>query len=178
MKKILPLFLLFAGLSMFVRAQTEGTGVSKPFFINVGPEVGFPIGNNVITYSLIFGVTIQGEYDFIEKLGVTVNTGYLSYSYKTQKNKGSQGFVPLLAGLKFYISNRAFLNLQAGAVFGSSNTTVDNVTIKSGTFFAYSPGIGHKFGSRMEGEFKFFGISNNHNHINSVGLRLAYLIKK
>ncbi|GAC1389153.1 MAG: hypothetical protein NVSMB45_19030 [Ginsengibacter sp.] len=139
--------------------------------------MGFPFGNNAVEYSFIAGISAQLEYDFAERFGATLTAGYLNFSYKTVYNRGNQGFVPVLAGVRFYISQRAFLNLRAGTAFATSSIVdaANNVNLKAGSYFAYSPGIGHKFGKKMEGEFKCLGISNSaHQHVNSYELRFAY----
>ncbi len=178
MKKLF-LLTLIVGSYYCGMAQTEDTKVSNPIKVNIGPEVGFPFGNNAVEYSFIAGLSAQLEYDFVERFGVTLTAGYLNFSYKTVFNHGNQGFIPVLAGVKFYISPRAFLNLRAGLAFATSSIVdaSNNVNLKSGSYFAYSPGIGHKFGKKMEGEFKFLGISNSlHQHVNSYELRFAYTL--
>lgn len=177
MKKALLFLISFTSISLAINAQTESSKSALPISFSLGAEVGFPVGNNVAEYSAIFGGTAQAEFKFANKLGVTGRIGYLNYSYKTVFSKGNLGFVPVLAGLKYYISPRAFIFLQAGAAFGlTSITDAQNaIYLNKGTFFAYSPGVGHKFGKHLDAEFKFLGLSNsNHQHINSFGLRLGY----
>ena len=178
MKKTILLFLSIVTFFTVTNAQTESDSRSSSVIFSVGPDLSFPIGNNVVEYSFIAGLSAQVEYSVSPVIGITANAGYLNYSYKTVAGSGNQGFVPLLGGVKFYISPRAFFHMQAGAAFATSSISdgANGVFLKSGTFFAYSPGIGHKFGKNLEGEAKFFGISNSdHNHINSFGIRLGYI---
>ena len=178
MKKTL-LILFLTGCVGAANAQIDEPVKSFPIIFSVGPEIGFPVGNNTVEYSLVFGGSAQAEYDFTPEFGVTLNAGYLSYSFKNVRGKGDQGFVPLLAGLRYFISPRAFVFLKAGAAFGLDQIldATNNVYLDKGTFFAYSPGIGHKFGKKIEGEFKFLGISNSsHQHINSFQIKLAYIL--
>lgn len=177
MKKIILLFHLLTCFVLLGSAQTENDLSPAALHFNVGPEVGFPVGNNSAEFSIVFGASAQLEYTLSERFALTGNVGYLNFGYKTVAGSGNTGYVPLLAGFKVYISNRAFFHMQAGAAFATS-TIIDNanhVYLSKGSYFAYSPGIGHKFGKKMEGEFKFLGISNSkHEHVNSFGLRFAY----
>lgn len=158
------LILMLSAVYLSGNAQTkESTTASR---ISVGVEAGIPVGENGKPYASILGGSLQYEARPDFDLGITINGGYLSYSIKQSHGSGSIGFVPLLAGVKYYFTPGAFFHAQLGAAVGTDEG--------QGTRFAYSPGIGFKLSSNFDTEFKYMGVSNKSGSLNNVGLRLAY----
>ncbi|MEP6594496.1 MAG: hypothetical protein ABJA71_01065, partial [Ginsengibacter sp.] len=116
--------------------------------------------------------SLQGEYLPSVDLGLTLNAGYINYSAKdvtlggvTYKG-GSFGIVPVLAGVKYYFSPKAYAHGQLGAGFGTSSG--------SGTSFIYTPGVGFEISNAIDLLIKYVGYSQNGGNLNSIGARLAY----
>lgn len=150
-------------------AQSRGRHVNNattPGTFSLGLEAGIPVGENGIPYSSVIGASLQYEIKPSPDLGITFNGGYLNYKFKSSYGGGSVGFVPLLAGFKYYFSSKAFFHGQLGAAIG--------IATGQGTSFAYAPGLGYKFSPRIDGEIKYMVISNKGGSLDNVGLRIAY----
>jgi hypothetical protein len=164
-------FLLVTLVAMYftVNAQRKARYASstRNSEISVGLEAGLPVGQNGKPYSYLIGGSVQYETKPDADLGITVNGGYLHYPVKKAYEPGSVGFVPLLAGVKYYFSPMAFFHAQLGAAIGTSKG--------QGTGFAYTPGIGVKLSSNIDAELKYVGISTKGGTLDNVGLRVAYI---
>lgn len=169
MKKTFLILLLsvmyFAG-----NAQTKGryatTRSTKTSGFSIGLEAGLPVGQNGIPYSAVIGASLQYERMPASDIGITFSVGYLSYIFKSSYGGGSVGFVPLLAGVKYYFTPGFFFHAQLGAAVGTRAV--------QGTSFAYSPGVGFTVAPNLDAEIKYLGISNSAGSINNVGVRIAY----
>lgn len=133
---------------------------------SLGLEVAAPVGENAKPYSVVLGGSLQFEAKPDPEVGITFSAGYLNYHIKQQYGNGSVGFVPLLAGVKYYPSPDVFFHAQLGAAVGTKSG--------QGTSFAYAPGIGYKFSPTVDAELKYLGISNKTGSINNVGVRLGF----
>ena len=133
---------------------------------SIGFEAGLPVGENAKPYGSAIGASLQYETRPDPGIGITFNGGYLSYNFKSAYGDGSVGFIPLLAGVKYYPSRNVFFHAQLGAAVGTKNG--------QGTSFAYAPGIGYNFSSTIDAELKYLGISNSAGSINNVGIRLGF----
>ncbi len=151
-------------------AQTKGryatSRSTKTTGFSIGLEAGFPVGENGEIYSSLIGGSLQYEIMPAADLGITFNGGYLNYNIKSKYGGGSVGFVPLLAGVKYYFTPGAFFHAQIGAAVGTKTG--------QGTSFAYSPGVGFKLSHNLDAEVKYMGISNKGGTIPNVGARVAY----
>ncbi len=170
--------LMFTGavllLVLSAGAQSRSTKVSNSAGtqFSLGVEAGLPVGqypkgtgDNQLSH--IVGASLQLENHVASDLGLTLNAGYLNYAYKKNYGGGSSGFIPVLAGLKYYFSpGGVFAHGQLGAAFGTSAL--------QGTSFMYSPGIGINISQNLDAEVKYSGISNKAATLGSVGIRLAY----
>ncbi len=157
-KTYLTLFLTVLIFSSF--AQSKSSGVS------IGLEAGLPVGVNGKPYSAVFGGSLQYEHLPAHDLGITLSGGYLNWAIKSSYGSGSIGFVPLLAGFKYYVNPKVFFHGQLGAAIGTSRG--------QGTSFAYAPGIGFALSRAVDAEIKYMGISNKGGTLGEAGLRLAY----
>lgn len=164
-------FLVLA-LSLMVtaaRAQSVRKGSSRAANktgFSLGFEAGIPVGENAKPYGSVLGASLQYEAMPDPEIGITVSGGYLSYLIKQKYGNGNVGFLPLLAGVKYYPSPDVFFHAQLGAAVGTKSG--------QGTSFAYAPGIGYKFSPTVDAELKYLGISNKAGSINNVGVRLGF----
>ena len=157
-----------------VSAQSKSTKIANAAGtqFSLGVEAGFPVGQypkgtGDNFYSFIAGASLQLENHVASDLGLTLNAGYLNYSFKKNYGGGSVSFIPVLAGLKYYISpGGIFAHGQLGAAIGTR--------AGQGTSFMYSPGIGINISQNIDAEIKYSGISNKSATLGSVGIRLAY----
>ncbi len=164
------LILLLSAIYFTANAQTRGrnatsrSATSSGF--SIGLEAGLPVGENGEIYSSLIGGSLQYEIMPAADLGITFSGGYLNYNIKSKYGGGSVGFVPLLAGVKYYFTPGAFFHAQLGAAVGTKTG--------QGTSFVYSPGVGLKLSPNLDAEVKYMGISNKGGTIPNVGLRVAY----
>ena len=151
-----------------------GTSARTSHF-GIGVEGGLPVGENGKVYSAVFGANLQYETMPDADLGITLSAGYLHFPlkkiYHTTAGPNSSGFVPLLAGIKYYFTPGAFFHAQLGAAV---STTKDIFGNTGGTSFAYAPGVGVKLSPNIDAELKYMGISNKGGTLPNVGLRLGY----
>ncbi|MCX8020241.1 MAG: porin family protein [Chitinophagaceae bacterium] len=112
------------------------------FQFGVGIRLGLPIGDFADVNSFGVGGELQGEYGFSKNFSAVVNAGYTNFFGK-EINVGSitvktdnLGFIPVLAGVRYYPSEKIFLGAQAGVgIFTSSGN--------SEAGFSWQPGIGY-----------------------------------
>jgi opacity protein-like surface antigen len=171
MKKTLLILLLSAmyvtgnAQSKARRTASYSNSANKGIF-SLGLEAGLPVGDNGKVYSSILGGSLQYEIKPDADLGITFSVGYLNYHLKSSYGGGSVGFVPLLAGVKYYFTPRVFLHPQLGAAIGTAS--------KQGTSFAYALGLGYKLSRNVDAEIKYMGLSRKAGSLDDVGVRLAY----
>lgn len=157
---------VFCGLFTMGNAQTKSNNVRGKSGFSIGVEAGLPVGQYAKPYGSVIGGSLQYEALPAHDLGITFNAGYLSYNLKSSYGSGSVGFVPLMAGVKYYASPMVFFHAQLGAAVGTKQG--------QGTSFAYSPGLGVKLSRDLDAELKYMGISNNAGSTDNVGIRLGY----
>ena len=170
MKKTIVLVLLISMCSG-IKAQSRVRHVSTaeattPGRFSIGFEGGIPVGQNTKPYSHTLGGSLQYEALPASDVGLTLSAGYLNYALKSSYGSGSVGFVPVLAGVKYYFVPSVFFHAQLGAAIGTSKG--------QGTSFAYLPGIGFRLSRNFDAELKYMGISNKGGNLDNVGLRIGY----
>jgi hypothetical protein len=165
MKKFLLALVVLSGVALSSFAQKTGN-VDK---FNVGVDIGVPLGDASTIYDLGLGVSLKYELPVAKQLAFTASAGYTVFFVKNNLTSlGAQstfGYVPLKAGLKYYINNNFYLEGQAGATFSTESG--------GGTAFAWSPGIGYNLGGGFDMSARYE--SWNHNGtLNQAALRFAY----
>jgi len=168
MKKII----LCAAIAATTAAATAQTtkNAKQPLF-SAGVELGLPIGDFKEGYKFGIGVTVQGEYPAAEKAGITLSAGYMSFAGKTfeflgEKYKNpAQGVIPVLAGAKYYFTEKVYGHAQAGVSFFNHGV---------GAAFTYSPGVGIKASENIEVLVKYQGASKNGSTASFLGTRISY----
>ena len=163
---------------------------NKTFIGGIGIEPSVPFGHFKRYSGFGFGGSVQGELK-LKKVGITLNVGYIDYFGKTVDTIKYSDFKywPVLAGLKFYLSDKVYIHPQAGPGFGNNGL---------GTSFWYGAGIGFNLSKAIDAELKYTGwkqktiVSNSATaggtyggnggtgdggyggHYPVIGLRLAY----
>jgi hypothetical protein len=160
MKKVFIL-LAFAAFSIAANAQdTMGNrygganGVAdKKFMWSLGIQPSIPFGNFHKYSSFGLGGSLQGEYK-PGRIGITLDAGFMDYFGKSSDsfNIPDYKYIPVLAGLKYYMSPNSFLHAQAGPGFGTNDL---------GTSFWYGAGVGFNLGRSSDIELKYRGWHQN-----------------
>ncbi|WP_419701156.1 hypothetical protein [Mucilaginibacter sp. NFX135] len=171
MKKVLLALAIIAGTAFTTFAQTK-SGDSGKF--SIGVDAGLPLGSTKDISSFAIGGSLKYELPIATGTLFTISGGYTRFLYKSEfkdalkalgVNKSGEGFIPVKAGIKYYIENGFFAEGQLGAVFSTESG--------GGTAFAYSPGVGYTFDGGFEAGVRYEGWSHN-GTISQVALRLAY----
>lgn len=160
MKRLFLLLLLsstYYGSIAQTTKRTSGLGI--------GLEAGLPVGENGRIYSFTLGGSLQYESRPASDVGITLSGGYLTYRLKSAIGPGGAGFVPLLAGVKYYFVPNAFFHAQLGAAIGTASG--------QGTSFAYTPGVGAVLSRNIDATLKYMGISNKGGTLDNVALRVG-----
>jgi hypothetical protein len=158
----------FAAASVAVKAQD-----TSPLKFSIGLEAALPVGDFADSHSFGIGGSLQGDYSVAEKLAVTLNAGYTSYTGKKYDVPGfgsvkapAIGLIPVLAGFKYALTDQLYGSAQIGATFSDQKN--------SGTAFTYAPGLGYKFSENFDALLKYTGYSQDGGTLSTVGLRVAY----
>ena len=166
------LFLLTAvlGLFAFSNVNAQDAAMSGPK-LGIGADFAFPMGDFGDVYNLGYGGSLTYQHPIASKLNLTGNAGYLNFQSKDIPGFGkiNAGFIPVKAGLRYFLAENIFVNGEVGAVFGTQDG--------AGTAFAYSPGIGVEFPvadkSTLELGGRYEGWSKNGTS-SFIGLRAAW----
>lgn len=168
MKKLFFIVALSVASVAAVKAQD-----TKPLKFSLGLEAALPVGDFADGYSFGIGGSVQADYSVAEKLALTLNAGYISFSGKTVEvfpgtslKLPTVGFIPVLAGFKYALTEQLYGSAQLGATFADEKD--------SGTAFTYAPGLGYKFSENFDALLKYTGYSSDGSSTGTVGLRIAY----
>ncbi len=168
MKKLFFITALTA-VSFAGNAQNE---TNKPLKFSIGLEAALPLGDFGDVSSFGIGGSAQADYSVAEKLALTLNAGYISFSGKSYTIAGTTykasatGFIPVLAGFKYDLTPQLYGSAQLGVTFSDQSG--------GGSIFTYAPGLGYKFTENFDALLKYTGYSDKGGTLNTVGLRIAY----
>lgn len=114
MNKILITLTLLFSFNLVMAQAPEGIK------FGVGIRASLPTGDFGTLYSVGIGGDLQAEYGFNEKLSGIFTTGYNSFLGKNldfglgSVKLPSFGYIPVLAGVRFYATEKIFVGGQAG----------------------------------------------------------------
>ena len=153
-------------------ANAQDSKTDKPLKFSVGVEAGLPLGDFKEVSKFGIGGSVQGEYSAAEKVGLTLNAGFLSFSGKTIDGDKfpSTSIIPVLAGAKYYFTEKVYGHAQVGISFMS--VKFEGVTA-SASGFTYAPTIGVMPSENFDISLKYLGISKD-GTTSFLGLRVAY----
>jgi opacity protein-like surface antigen len=173
MKKLI-LLTAIAGIFTFSNVKAQDAAMSGPK-LGIGAEFGFPMGDFGDFSKFGVGGSLTYQHPIADKLNLTGNAGYLSFQGKDYEvagvtvKGGNFGYVPVKAGLRYFLAENIFVAGELGAVFSTEDG--------GGTAFAYAPGIGVEFPvadkSTIELGGRYEGWSNDGTS-SFIGLRLAW----
>lgn len=174
MKKLLLSFALLAGLGLAANAQTKDPAMSGSK-IGVGADFAFPMGDFGDAYNFGVGGSLNFQAPIASKLNFVGEAGYLKFTGKEFNEMGlsfkypSVGFVPLKAGVRYFLAENFYAQGQVGAAIATGDDA-------SGTAFLYAPSLGVEFpvADKMAIDFgaRYEGWSKNGTS-SFIGLRAA-----
>jgi len=162
MKTKLVLFVMLFVLAVSVNAQTKETKDEKPFKIGVGLLAGLPVGDMSDFYSLTLGLDLMGEYAVAPSFALTLSAGYVFF-FKKSGVSINQDMIPVLAGVKYYFSEKLYGSAQAGMSIGTSSG--------SESVFTFAPGIGYQLTEKFDISLKYQSATKNSVDLSFLGLR-------
>ncbi len=163
MKKLILSLALVAIAALSASAQKgKKESDAKKVTFSVAADLGIPVGDLQPFTSFTYGGDVQVEFAAASNFGVTVSAGYLGFSGKNGVTI-SGGLVPLLAGGRYYFSPKVYGSAQAGMSFST--------TSGGGSAFTYAPGVGFKFGGKVDLLVKYQSASKNGVDNSYVGVR-------
>lgn len=168
MKKFFLCAVVLAASVASVSAQSSDV---KKISFSAGVEAALPVGDFKEGYKFGIGGSVQAEYPAADKLGITLNAGYLSFAGKSiefmgeQYKNEAQGVIPVLAGAKYYFTEKVYGHAQLGLSFFNQGV---------GSAFTYAPGIGIKASDNIDVLVKYQGASKDGSTASFIGARVAY----
>lgn len=176
MKNIYMAIVIFAISILTVSAQEQQQEkIKKRITYSFGGDIGVPSGY-VSTYSsLVAGASLLAEYPVLKSTGITASAGYLNFIAK----RGGKGvsFIPVLLGLKYYLTPKIYASGQAGLSFYGGRDQGDGNGGGSGEkYFTYVPGIGFRTSKHFDVLFKYEAvyIASSVRTYSSAGVRISY----
>ena len=168
MKKLI-FTLAIATFGLAAGAQDKASDKTLKF--SVGVEAGLPLGDIKEIASIDIGGSLQNKYIATKTVGITLSADYLTFSNKSVNFGGgsvklpSTSIVPVLAGAKFYFSEKFYGHAQAGLSFFNNG---------GGSAFTYAPALGVMASENIDISLKYQGASKTGSTISFIGLRVAY----
>jgi hypothetical protein len=165
MKKLLLLISIFITYNAW--AQTPVTTATA---VSLGFELAAP-SNSV--YTIGTGVSAKFELPVVSSLSVSVTGGFTAMYYKanlfnSSRTPGAAGFLPLKAGLKYYLSQNFYAEGEAG-------TAIETNYGKQKSFaFSIGPGFIVPINEGKQGVDIGFRYESWGNQLRQTGIRVAY----
>ncbi|MBD1364182.1 hypothetical protein IDJ77_10210 [Mucilaginibacter sp. ZT4R22] len=159
MKKIL-LAILFAGSTAATCLAQKNSDAGK---FSIGLELGLPTDDGVLFATRAIGGSLKYDIPISTGTFFTLSSGYTSLRGKD--GWPAVGFIPLKAGLKYYLYKGFYGEGQAGAVLCTKSG--------GGTGFVYAPGVGYSFPGGFDIGARYESWSQ-YDTISQVSLRLGF----
>lgn len=169
MKRIYLLLLLIPFITTNVHAQGGSSQVNSTA-LSIGGELNIPQRSG---YTIGYGASAKFELPFATALSFTATAGIHQYHLKTLfsgTSGGNDTFVPLKAGVKYYIDPRFYAEGELGTVIDRNRDNDQNR-------FTYSLGTGFLLPLRNTSNMIDLGLRYEEwskNGIQQFGIRVAY----
>jgi len=157
--------IMLLAIIVFAAANANAQIDYKTTTLSLGINVGVPTSPSDF-YSIAYGADLQADFAVAPTTKITASVGYENYSVKSTIGTGHTGMVPLLAGAKFNIGQKAYGHAQIGYGFETDKG--------AGGAFAYAPSIGYYFSPNFDASVKYLAFSKDGSTLSSVNLRVAY----
>jgi hypothetical protein len=160
------------------------------FKVSAGLDVGFALEKG---YGLMYGVSVGGEYELQDNMGITAQVGYIMNTLDLGGfNNASSSFIPFQLGYKYYFESNesgAYALGQIGMhVYNLSyeyeTFDFDPITFQfvprtekvsnSDTYLSYAVGGGYLINENIDLGLRFNIISATGGSFNYLALRAAY----
>ncbi|OOQ60981.1 outer membrane beta-barrel protein [Mucilaginibacter pedocola] len=163
MKKLLPIFFLF------IYAAASAQNAPKKAF-SVGLDLGIPTNS---IYSIGFGGSGKAEVPIAGAASITVTAGFTSLYYKSSVFGNTQSadaatFIPLKAGVKYYLGDAFYIEGEAGTAI-ATNYEKDKLFA-----FALGPGFLIEISKNTAIDLGFRYENWGSGRIRQTGIRAAY----
>ena len=173
MKKLIFTTVIVFSAILFSHAQQKGD-----IAINVGADLGLPIGDFGNGFDMGYGGTVKGLYSLNEQGQIGVTLGYMSFGVKNTGSSGvnaSMGVIPIFAVYRHAIGN-LYLEPQVGI---SMNKVKVNGMSGFGGMSASSSGLGYAVGAgyminAFDISVRYQAFSQSGSSSGFAGVRLAY----
>lgn len=168
-----PFILLFSlSIVKFASAQDSTPG-RNAFAISPAFELRIPSQS---VYSIGVGGSLKAEVPVAGKFSLTATGGITNMSYKSALVKsfgtpGSDTFIPLKGGVKYYGSTGFYLEAEAGSTVQTTNDKRSLFTYAIGPGFIIPVGHGD---SRSGVDFSFRYESASVHDLRQTALRIGY----
>jgi len=127
--------------------------------------IGLPTGDYADVANFAYGVDIMGEYAVAPSFDLTFSTGCVNWAKKSGYT-GDVKLIPVLAGAKYYFSDKLYGSAQAGLSFATESG--------AGSVFTFAPGIGYKIADKFDLLLKYQSGSKNGSTVSFLGVRAGY----
>ena len=173
MKKIILTVVFALSILLYGHAQQQGD-----IAVNVGADLGMPIGDFGDGFGFGYGATVKGLYNVSDHGQVGVNLGYMTFGAKNTGGSGvsaSMGVIPVFALYRHYMDN-LYVEPQIG--LSANKFKVKGVSgiggaVASSSSLGYAIGIGYLI-SAIDISARYQGFSQSGSGSGFIGLRIAY----
>ena len=170
MRKLLLTLIFIGSAAMGALAQKADPGK-----FSLGLEAGIPQGSTRNISTFTFGGSLKYGFPICTNTSLTVSGGYTYFPYRGDvtvayagyaKINSGEGYIPLKAGVKYFLSDLFYAEAQVGASISTQSG--------GGTGFAYAPGIGYQFDKHADLALRYEGWAQSNTTISQIAVRLAY----
>lgn len=138
MKKLFLSLALVAGLGLAAQAQSKKDVAMGGKKLGIGGDFAFPTGDFSKAIDYGAGASVNFQNPIADKTNLVLEAGYLSMTSKSILGiTFSYAYVPVKAGLRYFLAENLYAQGQVGAAIGA----------KSGykTGFLFAPAVGAEF---------------------------------
>ncbi|RXK80771.1 outer membrane beta-barrel protein [Filimonas effusa] len=143
-----------------VFAMALSAKAQSPWRLGIGVNVGSGLED---PKPFVLGGDLRLQKGLGNSVSAIVTTGYTHFFKKDFVS--SVGIIPLKAGVKVFPTQNFYVNLEAGAGFGTNDGF--------GTSFVYSPAVGVAFQNGWDFSVKYEEFTK-YDYTKQVALRVAY----
>ena len=155
MKKLI----LAMAVVAFSTSVAQAQDASKSTTLSIGANAGIPTTTGL---SFAYGADLQADFAVAPTTKITGSVGYEGYTLKGVNL--STYFIPVLAGVKVNLGEKAYAHGQLGYGFAKGGSGA----------FGYAPSVGYYFSPNFDASIKYLAFSRDKATTGSVNLRLAY----